>query len=150
MTKFFKAKIKLIVKHIFSFLILLALFFLIVGLPNLSPVKAQGWWNTAQEGGLKEIGTAYGEGSNPNDIRDIIARIISVFLGLLGIIFTVLIFYAGYRWMTAGGNEDKVKQAKDQLTTGVIGLAIILASLAISHFVFRNIIFTTTGVMPVW
>ncbi len=150
MTKFFKSKTKSIAKHIFGFLILLVLFFLIIGLPNFSPVKAQGWWETAKQGGLDQVGTAYGQGSNPTDIRDIIARIISVFLGLLGIIFTVLIFYAGYRWMTAGGNEDKVKQAKDQLITGVIGLAIILASLAISHYVFRAIIFTTTGVWPVW
>jgi len=151
MTKFLKPKTKLILKHLTSLFILMILFLCLFGSSHIYPVKAQGWWETAQQGGLNQVGSqAYGQGSNPQDIRDIIARIVSVFLGLLGIIFTILIFYAGYRWMTAGGNEDKVKQAKDQLTAGIIGLAIILASAAISHFVFKKILFTTTGTEAVW
>ena len=46
------------------------------------------------------------------DIRVIIAQIISIFLGLLGIIATVIFLYAGYLWMTSGGDETKISNAK--------------------------------------
>ena len=56
-------------------------------------------------------------------------------LGFLGIISVVLILYAGFMWMTAAGNEDKVGQAKKLLVAAVIGLIIILASYSIASFV---------------
>lgn len=71
------------------------------------------------------------------DIRQIIGTIIKVFLGLLGIILLGLVLYGGYLYMTAGGNEEQVTQAKRILRNGVIGLVIILLSYAIVTFVLR-------------
>jgi hypothetical protein len=44
---------------------------------------------------------------------------------------------AGYKWMTAGGNEEKVKEAKSQIQHAIIGLAIIIMAYAITYFVFE-------------
>jgi len=74
------------------------------------------------------------------DIRVIIARIINIFLGLLGIIALVIILYGGFLWMTAGGDVEQVARAKRTLLNGVIGLAIILASWAITYFIFRALL----------
>ncbi|MDP2708800.1 MAG: hypothetical protein Q8O93_01995 [bacterium] len=67
----------------------------------------------------------------------IIQTVISAFLGLLGIIFLILIIYAGYNWMTAQGDEDKVTKAKDTLARAIIGLIIIIAAYSITYFVFN-------------
>ena len=93
------------------------------------------------------LGLEYGEftGLGKDDIRVTVARIINVALGLLGIIFLVLTVYAGFRWMTAGGNEDAVKDARKILFAGVIGLAIVLSAYAISRFVVGELFFATTG-----
>src|SRR3989344_4954423 len=64
------------------------------------------------------------------DIRVIIGRIIRAVLGLLGVIAVGLIVYAGFLYMTAGGNEDRVATAKKIMINAVIGLAIILSALA--------------------
>lgn len=69
----------------------------------------------------------------------IIATVIQAFLGLLGIIFIVLIILAGYNWMIARGDEEKVTKAKDTLRRAVIGLIIIVGAYAISYFVFSNL-----------
>ena len=37
--------------------------------------------------------------------------------------------------MTGGGNEDKIGEAKNLLTAGIIGLVIILASWGLAKFV---------------
>jgi len=73
-----------------------------------------------------------------DNLITIISRIINVFLGLLGIIALVLIIYGGYKWMTAGGNEEQITEAKRILINATIGLAIILSSFAISNFVLNQ------------
>jgi len=80
-----------------------------------------------------------GEPSAGNSLPGIIQTAISAFLGLLGIIFLVLIIYAGFEWMTAQGDEEKVTKAKDTLTRAVIGLIIIIAAYSITYFVFSSL-----------
>lgn len=65
----------------------------------------------------------------------IVARVIRVILSLLGILLVCLIIYAGVLWMTAGGNVERVQKAKRILINAVIGLFIILASVAITTFI---------------
>jgi len=86
---------------------------------------------------LQPIGSITGLGSA--DIRTIVARIIYVALGLLGTILLVIIIYAGFLWMTAGGDEEKVSRAKNLIKNGIIGLIIILASYAITYFVITRL-----------
>lgn len=132
----------------------LAVVFLAVVLA-LTPIqtKAAGWWEAVSQGGLNDVGQAYGQtGPAPSadyDIRIIIARLIRVVLELLGLIALVIIIVAGFRWMLANGDEEKVEEAKRQLTNGVIGLIIILAAFAVATFVINQLEFAITGVQPV-
>lgn len=71
------------------------------------------------------------------DIRLIIANIIRAALGLTGLVMLCLMLYAGYLWMTSGGNEDQIAQAKGIIRNAVIGLAIILSAYSIVLFVMR-------------
>ena len=78
--------------------------------------------------------------SNPNDSLALaIGRVINWVLGLLGIILTLLILYAGFLWFSAGGNEEKVTKAKGILTNAIIGLVIVMGAYAISYFVFYRL-----------
>jgi len=88
-------------------------------------------------------GTASGLGTK--DIRDTIARIINVALGLLGIVAVVIILIGGFEWMTAGGNEEKTGEARNRILAGIIGLAIILSAYAIATFVVNSLRTATTG-----
>src|SRR3989338_10207064 len=72
-------------------------------------------------------------------IETVVAGIISVFLGLLGIIFVILIIVAGFNWMTAAGDEAKIEKAKKLISRAIIGLIIIVAAYAIPKFVFTNL-----------
>lgn len=87
--------------------------------------------------GLEKVGEKIALGKE--DIRIIIAKIIRVFLGLLGIIAVSIIIYGGFIWMTARGDPKKIDQAKSILTSGVIGLVIILSSFAIVQFIFKSL-----------
>jgi hypothetical protein len=91
---------------------------------------------------INEIGAELGLGTR--DVRLVIASIINVALGLLGIVAVVIIIYGGLTWMTAGGDQKKVDSAKHILTAGIIGLIIILSAYAIARFVVSSLLTATT------
>lgn len=101
--------------------------------------------NTAIVGQLGNTGVAAGYSANFTPLPDLIGKIIYIILSFLGIIFVVLTVYAGFLWMTAGGNEETVKKAKKWLENAVIGIVIILAAYAITSFVISQIINATVS-----
>ena len=93
---------------------------------------------------LDEVSDGAGLGGDSDSLTTTIGSLISVLLGFLGVIFLILIIYAGLLWMTAAGNEDNVKKAKSILLNSVIGLVILLSAYAISSFVIDQL-GTATG-----
>ena len=113
---------------------------------NINSANAASLWETVKDGGVEKIGTdAYNAGATSKDPRDIVIDVIKVFLTFLGVIFVALIMLAGYKWMTSQGNQDKVDEAKQEITRAIIGLMIILAVYAITSFVFTDIRKAVTG-----
>jgi hypothetical protein len=62
------------------------------------------------------------------DLNRIVGTIIKTILGLTGVIFMILLVGAGDLWMTANGNEEKIKKARDTLFNAAIGLLITFAA----------------------
>ena len=91
-----------------------------------------------------DIGMNYVDGDNGlglanqnSDPREMAVNIVKYLMTFLGIIAVVIILLGGFKWMTAGGNEDKVDEAKKLIIAGLIGLVIILAAFIIVQFVMR-------------
>lgn len=74
-----------------------------------------------------------------SDPAALIAGMIRLVLSFLAIIFLVLIIMSGITWMTAGGDEEKVKKAKTTLQNAVIGLFIVFAAYTITYFIFTSL-----------
>ncbi len=83
--------------------------------------------SVGQEGGYAQ--------ATETTISEIVGTAVNVFLTLLGVIFIILIILAGYNWMTAGGDEEKVTKAKSTIKRAIIGLIIIIGAYAIWVFV---------------
>lgn len=88
--------------------------------------------------GLNSVGQAYGN-TTPEDIRVTIAKIINLVLEFLGVIFIGLMIFAGFQYMTAGGNEEQTKKAVGLIKNAVIGLLVILMAWAITRFTIRQL-----------
>src|SRR3989338_3590643 len=76
------------------------------------------------------FGVFYGTGAGlgTRDVRATIAQIINIAL--------VILLMGGFKWMTAGGNEEGVESGKKAIGQGVVGLIIIFVAFAITRFVF--------------
>ncbi len=88
--------------------------------------------------GLESFAEAAGFTSQ-GDLTVIIARLIRTAISFLGILAVVFVLYGGFLYMTAGGNDDKVKRAKKVFTSAIIGLVIVLSAFAIVQFVLSQL-----------
>lgn len=76
----------------------------------------------------------------------IVFSIINVSLIFLGTITLVLVIVSGFMWLLAGGEEEKIKKAKDILKGAVMGLVIVLASYGLAQYIFSALTYATTGI----
>ena len=101
------------------------------------------------QGGLEEAGIISGLVSTSVSQQKTIPGAVGLILGqatiYLGVIFFLLVVYAGFLWMTASGAEAKVEKAKGILIAAVTGLVIVLAAYAIVNFVFGNLLSVTSA-----
>lgn len=137
---------RIAIKKILSafFLLFFAFFQINLFLP-LKPAVADSSLLNSQEGFKhNEIQPAFG-GDTPDDIRITAIRMIMITLSVLGTIFLVLLIMAGFKYMTAAGDEDKVSSALKQISQAVIGLVIILCSWGISYFILLRIRAAVSG-----
>lgn len=123
-----KSKISKKLRNSWFFLVILSL-----GILFFSVVRAQGI-----DAGVDVVDENIGLSSN--DPRVMAARIIQIFLSLLGAVTVVLIIYAGALWMMSDGNEEKISKAKRILKQTVIGLIIIFTSWSITTFILNKLI----------
>lgn len=84
--------------------------------------------------GLNEA-NGIGLPTTANDPKVAAVNVVRYLMTFLGIIATVVILLGGFKWMVAGGNEDKVAEAKKLIIAGLIGLVIIIAAYAIVQIV---------------
>ena len=81
-------------------------------------------------------GTAGYSTTNANALG-LASNIISIIIGLVGVIFLVLVLYGGFLWMTATGNEKQVETAKNIIVRAVSGTVIVLLAYAITYFIIK-------------
>ncbi len=89
--------------------------------------------------GLYGFGPLGLEGKTSDEAPTVFATLISSSLGLItliGIIWFVFTFISGaLAIITSGGDKNSMEQAKKKLTSGVIGLVVMLLSILIINFI---------------
>lgn len=92
---------------------------------------------------LKTVGETNGPYENVSDPQDFlyetVGNIISIFSAILAIIFIILIILAGFHYMTAQGDENKISQSLKTIYHAVIGLVIVISSYAITMFILNRL-----------
>lgn len=91
---------------------------------------------------IEDIGSSVGLGTA--DLKETVINVIQWVLGILALVAVIMIIIAGFQWMTAAGNEEKVEKAKKVISAAVIGLIIVLLAWAIVIFVANTTANVTT------
>lgn len=96
--------------------------------------------------GLDKLSST-GLGGQDSDLREVVGSIIKVALSFLGVVAIIIVLIGGFKYMTAGGSDDKVAEARKWIISGIIGVAIILAAYAITTFVIERLVSATGGAL---
>jgi TRAP-type C4-dicarboxylate transport system permease small subunit len=111
-----------------------------------SSAFAQNALDILEEAGTTAVGEAEARKmEGPGWLGGTAGAVINVFLGLLGTIFLILIIYGGFLWMTAAGNEEKIKKATQVIGRAVIGIIIVAMAYGITYFVLQAVTNATLG-----
>lgn len=121
------------IKKLFTKLAIFAFLFALL-VPTMQ--VSAGWQN---DYGFNDLNNIVGYNDNTPDLKQTAVNIVNLVLGFLGLIAVVIILIGGFKWMTAGGNDEKVGEAKKLLIAGLIGLVIILLAWGIATWVISTL-----------
>ncbi|OGH82902.1 MAG: hypothetical protein A2469_03340 [Candidatus Magasanikbacteria bacterium RIFOXYC2_FULL_40_16] len=113
-------------------IIILSITFALFGV-NVVYANDYGLGKTAHEAGLDNAI------SGDKTVAGMVGNVIGQALTLVGVLFLLLMIYGGVIWMIARGNEQQTDKALNTIKAAIIGLAIVVASYAITTFVFNAI-----------
>lgn len=71
---------------------------------------------------------------------DFIGQVLGILLSVSGMVAVALIIRSGYQYMTSRGNPDAIQEARDRLTSAIIGLLFIIFSLVILQVIGVDIL----------
>jgi FtsH-binding integral membrane protein len=72
---------------------------------------------------------------SPTDVFNIVNRIAGWFQAIVLVIAIIMIIYAGFVWMTAAGDEEKLGKARKTLIWGLVGIGIALFAYVAQRFI---------------
>lgn len=75
-------------------------------------------------------------------IGEVITIVLKILLTLAGVVAVVFIIYAGYSYVTSGGNEEQSTKAKKILLNAILGLVLIILAFVIVSVLTNTL---TTG-----
>jgi hypothetical protein len=142
------------VERSFSFWSHLILFSVFAFSVMVAPVSADSGSVNSVKTGLSGAARAGGLGDFCNDrplsscVATLAGTVINVLLELSGLVLLGYILYAGFLWMTSGGETEKAKEARTMIFNAVVGLIILISAFAISSFVFSSLNFISQGGTP--
>jgi len=73
------------------------------------------------------------------DLDDFIGKVANMVAIVGGVVAVIFIIWSGFLFVSARGNEEKLKTAKKALTWTIIGTAVLLGAYAISQAVIEII-----------
>lgn len=79
-------------------------------------------------------------GDKATSIPQLVNRVIKALFGISGTAALVMFLYGGFVWMTAMGEDKKIKNGWDTMVWAALGLAVIFGSYAIVNFVLEALI----------
>jgi Type IV secretion system pilin/Amyloid A4 N-terminal heparin-binding/IPT/TIG domain len=97
----------------------------------------------AVNAGVNEVSNSIALG-NTSPIKTA-TNVINILMGLLSLIAISLILWGGFTYMTSGGSEEKIDQAKKILKNATIGLVIVLSAWGITYFILSKLVGDTGG-----
>ncbi|MBP5204087.1 hypothetical protein J6Z48_00355 [bacterium] len=79
-------------------------------------------------------------GTGNTDLLVWVDKLLGYAVGLTAIVAVAILIFAGYSYITANGDEGKVKKATQAMVYAIVGMVIAFAANMIIRFVINNVL----------
>ncbi len=73
-------------------------------------------------------------------LPDFVKKTLTLIIGLAALVAVVMLVAAGFKYITANGDENKIKSATTTLTFAIVGLVICFIAIIIVQFVLDAVL----------
>lgn len=88
--------------------------------------------------------TGYGGGTGGADASLLISNIVAAIFATVGILFLLYLLFGAFKYLTAGGDDKAIQEAKKMLTNAGVGLGIAVAAFFITDILSQVLGFRTS------
>jgi cytochrome bd-type quinol oxidase subunit 2 len=85
--------------------------------------------------------------SKSNGINKLLNKVINIVSAIVGFVAVVMIIVGGFKYITSGGDSNKVAAAKNTLVYALVGLVIVALAQFLVHVVLNKADNATTATM---
>lgn len=119
----------------FASSLLIAYMMLVLAVPMVAAQQGEGKGLGGAAEFVNKVAFTAGFSTTNTSPVAVAGTLVNTFLSLIGIVFIILIIYAGFKWMTAGGNEEQVNKAKTTIINSVIGIVVVMGAFVLYKFI---------------
>lgn len=76
-------------------------------------------------------------------VGNIAQTVVSILAKIVGVVSVIMIIFAGFRYVTAGGDSNSINSARNTLIYAIVGLAIAI----ISQLIASDVLNTANGIL---
>lgn len=84
------------------------------------------------------LGEADAVSGDTSDIDNVITTVVEVLSVIVGVLAVIMIIISGFKYVTSGGDAQKVASAKSTLIYAIIGIVIVVLAQVIVRFVLSS------------
>lgn len=83
------------------------------------------------------IGTIVASKGFAMDLGSVLTTVLSFVMGIAALAVFMYLIWGGIQWITSGGEKGKTEEARNKITSAVIGLVVLAASYALLMLLLR-------------
>jgi len=106
------------------------------------PVQADGC--TSLDQSLHTYGVQIPNVPRYCSVGPVIRKVMNIAFSVIGMVSVIFFMIGGFRYMTAGGNEEQAATGKKTALYAVVGLAVVILAIAIVNVVVNLILYGKT------
>lgn len=84
---------------------------------------------------INPVVTRFGSGTPGTAFANIIVTVWRTAITLGGLALLLMLLIGAFEWVSAGGDKGKIESARERITQGIIGMLVLMGTVAISVFI---------------
>lgn len=119
--------------------LLIASFMTLIALSGVA-LPATALAETAKQAACSAIGSATcTDTSGGSSVNTIIAAVVNILSSVVGVLAVIMIIIGGSKFITSGGDSNKVSNARSTILYAIIGLVVAVFAQLIVYFVLNKL-----------